>query len=110
MLRKYFPCYITVLEPFNSSLSNGHSEGEGAAAGGDVASGNGVPNKSPIFEEWFHGNLSRKDVSRDKNAVYLMKFKEFPRVVNFLTQHRFFRAKKNVHVCTLQAYIHDIYK
>lgn len=52
------------MEPFNSSLSNGHSEGEGAAAGGDVASGNGVPNKSPIFEEWFHGNLSRKDAEK----------------------------------------------
>lgn len=49
-------------EPFSASVPNGHSE---TGVNGDVASRNGhaSQNITPIFEEWFHGNLSRKEVS-----------------------------------------------
>lgn len=46
---------LTVMssEPFHSAMPNGHSHGADVKPGASV---------SPLFEEWFHGNLSRKEV------------------------------------------------
>ncbi|WAR18935.1 SHC1-like protein [Mya arenaria] len=46
------------MEPFSSSISNGHIESK--PPGTTAAS----KNISPIFEEWFHGNLSRKEAEK----------------------------------------------
>lgn len=49
------------MEPFSSSIPNGHTEnGEVGAS----ASKEKNKNVSPIFEEWFHGTLSRKEAEK----------------------------------------------
>ena len=50
------------VEPFSASVPNGHSEK--GASGEEGSNGHASQNITPIFEEWFHGNLSRKEVSR----------------------------------------------
>lgn len=42
-------------------MSNGHSKSTNEP--GSAHAINGDKNVSPIFEEWFHGNLSRKEVT-----------------------------------------------
>lgn len=55
------------MEPFNASL-NGNMENPPLAPGGshDLTVHNENPQKrvTPLFEEWFHGNLSRKEAEK----------------------------------------------
>ncbi|KAL4228070.1 SHC (Src y 2 domain containing) transforming protein [Mactra antiquata] len=53
------------MEPFNSSLSNGHKKSSHDVTGAGAHAINGdTKNVSPIFEEWFHGNLTRKEAEK----------------------------------------------
>lgn len=52
--------FTVFAEPFSSSVPNGHA---GAKVNGDHRNGHASQNVTPIFEEWFHGKLSRKEVS-----------------------------------------------
>lgn len=56
-------CILLFTEPFSSSLPNGHHSEPVNGAVGTQVNGEKQKNVSPIFEEWFHGNLSRKEVS-----------------------------------------------
>ncbi|KAH3841695.1 SHC-transforming protein 1-like [Dreissena polymorpha] len=43
------------MEPFHSAMPNGHSHGADVKPEASI---------SPLFEEWFHGNLSRKEAEK----------------------------------------------
>ena len=65
-----FKYSILFPEPFNASL-NGNVEGENpplakgpATHDPSASSGESTKRITPLFEEWFHGNLNRKEVSR----------------------------------------------
>lgn len=51
------------MEPFSSTLPNGYTEANKGAVGTHV-NGEHTKNVSPIFEEWFHGNLTRKEAEK----------------------------------------------